>query len=543
MFESVEMSDLSKSRNFLSCSVMAGNNEAVSDDSDDSYASCIEGELEGESETEDTDNDVSWMKYLSDMLPSWGLSREVAGEQLAEKRATTKRQAVAEEVLAGLEELRKLDRGRHNFVAFIGHAIDDGRLVLKFEKTDMNLCDLMEKFYFDTLSVSEIRVVVRQLLVFLDTLKSIKQIETDIKPDNITLVNHETHLKFYRTTEVTFIYPLNGAINIWSLGCLIAFLFVGMKSSAATSRDEDITSITQMVSLPDDHLSDARAFSFAYFSKQPNPKTNWTFDITLRDPTTELNKDNFTGKCRRVNEILMAQKVTSKAERADAKEFLKFLKLMLQVDPKKRITLSQALEHDFITMKHFPRGSKEKYVISALKTMKDYQPEQTPVVCTPSAMPGEVEPLNGPNGSCSGKPCPSEREATAEGEKGQPAANVSDKTSAACNDGEFAGTDDAAPSGAVIPKEPTKIKETSIDGAGENLQDAPAAGPGKESDTQETVEASNVKVGSEGTEGAVSSNSSVTPAENAGTKKVSRWGRCLRNIWATMTCRKNNAVE
>lgn len=66
---------------------------------------------------------------------------------------------------------------------------------LVFELLDKSLCDFMKKRCPLSLRMAEIRVVMQQMLVTLKALTHSGVIHCDIKPDNITLVNH-TALSF-----------------------------------------------------------------------------------------------------------------------------------------------------------------------------------------------------------------------------------------------------------------------------------------------------------------------------------------------------------
>ncbi|KAF6721597.1 Homeodomain-interacting protein kinase 1 [Oryzias melastigma] len=57
----------------------------------------------------------------------------------------------------------------------------------------------------------------------------------------------------------------------------------------------------------------------------------------------------------------------------DHRAFLNLLKNMLDLDPRQRITPSQALDHDFITMRHLSDSAKDSYAAIAQTTMRQAQ--------------------------------------------------------------------------------------------------------------------------------------------------------------------------
>uniref|UniRef100_A0A3B5M125 Protein kinase domain-containing protein n=1 Tax=Xiphophorus couchianus TaxID=32473 RepID=A0A3B5M125_9TELE len=104
---------------------------------------------------------------------------------------------------------------------------------------------------FIPLSLSEIRVIAQQLLVALNALKSAGLVHADIKPDNIMFVNHRSQpLKVklidfglavkvsklwfvgtvqaigYRAPEVILGLKMDESVDMWSLGCSLAYMAI-----------------------------------------------------------------------------------------------------------------------------------------------------------------------------------------------------------------------------------------------------------------------------------------------------------------------------
>uniref|UniRef100_A0A8C6MBH2 Protein kinase domain-containing protein n=1 Tax=Nothobranchius furzeri TaxID=105023 RepID=A0A8C6MBH2_NOTFU len=121
-----------------------------------------------------------------------------------------------------------------------------------YELLDRTLFDLLKDRHWIPLTVSEIRPIAKQLLEMLGFLKQIGVTHTDIKPDNIMLVNHESqpfrvklidfglahrtqklseyHLMQavkYRAPEIHLGTPRDESLDLWSLGYTLAFLFLG----------------------------------------------------------------------------------------------------------------------------------------------------------------------------------------------------------------------------------------------------------------------------------------------------------------------------
>uniref|UniRef100_A0A3P8VZJ8 Protein kinase domain-containing protein n=1 Tax=Cynoglossus semilaevis TaxID=244447 RepID=A0A3P8VZJ8_CYNSE len=156
----------------------------------------------------------------------------------------------AKEEISALEQLKKLDLDKNNLVRFNRHFEFPNNIFLEFEKLDMELLELVQSFN-RPMPLSEIQMITQQMLVALNALKSIKMVHRDIKIDNIMLVNHQLHpfkVKlidfglachvselnrgdiFYnlegRAPEISLGLPLNEAVDMWALGCLVASMYI-----------------------------------------------------------------------------------------------------------------------------------------------------------------------------------------------------------------------------------------------------------------------------------------------------------------------------
>uniref|UniRef100_A0A3Q2PHL9 Protein kinase domain-containing protein n=1 Tax=Fundulus heteroclitus TaxID=8078 RepID=A0A3Q2PHL9_FUNHE len=151
-----------------------------------------------------------------------------------------------------LKKIQKLDPEKNNLLKFIENFKYKGHFVLAFEMLDVSIYDFMSRRNFAPLHLSEIRVVAQQLLVALNALKRAGLVHADIKPDNIMLVNHESQpfkvklidfglavkvskLWFagtiqaigYRAPEVILGLPMDESVDMWALGCCLAYMYLG----------------------------------------------------------------------------------------------------------------------------------------------------------------------------------------------------------------------------------------------------------------------------------------------------------------------------
>uniref|UniRef100_A0A3P8W8N4 Protein kinase domain-containing protein n=1 Tax=Cynoglossus semilaevis TaxID=244447 RepID=A0A3P8W8N4_CYNSE len=175
------------------------------------------------------------------------------GRRVALKIHKNNKHMVNESEVAILEKVRALDPDQNNIVKYIDNFRFNDISCLAFEMLDRSLWKLMEMDKFEPLSLAEIRSVTYQLLVAFEALKNIGIMHTDLKPDNIMLVNHRDHpfkvklIDFglalpvrkakvgmtiqpaaYRALEVNLGLPLSESVDMWGVGCIMAFMYFGM---------------------------------------------------------------------------------------------------------------------------------------------------------------------------------------------------------------------------------------------------------------------------------------------------------------------------
>uniref|UniRef100_A0A8C6LA69 Protein kinase domain-containing protein n=1 Tax=Nothobranchius furzeri TaxID=105023 RepID=A0A8C6LA69_NOTFU len=248
-------------------------------------------------------------------------------EIVAVKVMPKHQRAAAEDEEKALKHLCTLDPDKNNLIKFYESFTFKGNFFFVFEILDMSLFDLLDKLDWCPPSVAEIRAIAQQMLVALSALKSIGVSHTDIKSDNIMLVDHSSQpfkaklIDFglackteelsqyktfqpvgYRAPEVHFGVQKYEGVDMFGLGCTLAHLFLG------------------------GHL-------FPIYSDYENVRSSSVFDIL-----TSLDD-----------------------------------LLMLSWDPADRIQPADALKHTFINMKHLPKDGTSSYVTAAHKIMAGYQ--------------------------------------------------------------------------------------------------------------------------------------------------------------------------
>uniref|UniRef100_A0A8C6SY48 Protein kinase domain-containing protein n=1 Tax=Neogobius melanostomus TaxID=47308 RepID=A0A8C6SY48_9GOBI len=149
--------------------------------------------------------------------------------------------------------LRKLPRHSHskNIVKFITSFHYQDHYCLVLEHLDRSLFDYIEEAQKLT-HVGDIRYIAEQVLVALRELERHGLIHADLKPDNVMLVNQQLEpfrvklidlgmtmtvrslvpgvtiqASRYRAPEVFFGTKMNGAVDMWALGCVLVYVYLG----------------------------------------------------------------------------------------------------------------------------------------------------------------------------------------------------------------------------------------------------------------------------------------------------------------------------
>uniref|UniRef100_A0A8C1ZJ05 non-specific serine/threonine protein kinase n=1 Tax=Cyprinus carpio TaxID=7962 RepID=A0A8C1ZJ05_CYPCA len=257
---------------------------------------------------------------------------------------------------------------------------------LVFEMLEQNLYDFLKQNKFSPLPLKVIRPVLQQVATALKKLKSLGLIHADLKPENIMLVDPvrqpfrvkvidfgsashvskavcSTYLqsRYYRAPEIILGLPFCEAIDMWSLGCVIAELFLGWPLYPGALEYDQIRYISQTQGLPGEQLLNVGTKTARFFCKESDsPYTAWRLKTTEEHETETGLKSKEARKyifsclddIGHVNLMLNMEGCDQLAEKADRREFVDLLKMMLMIDADQRIAPSDALTHPFVTMQH-----------------------------------------------------------------------------------------------------------------------------------------------------------------------------------------------
>uniref|UniRef100_A0A8C2XGT4 Serine/threonine-protein kinase PRP4 homolog n=1 Tax=Cyclopterus lumpus TaxID=8103 RepID=A0A8C2XGT4_CYCLU len=248
--------------------------------------------------------------------------------------------------LKELEFLKKLNDAdpddKFHCLRLFRHFYHKQHLCLVFEPLSMNLREVLKKYGKDVgLHIKAVRSYSQQLFLALKLLKRCNILHADIKPDNILVNESKTILKlcdfgsashvadnditpylvsrFYRAPEIIIGKPYDYGIDMWSVGCTLHELYTGKILFPGSSNNH-------MIKLAMDLKG-----------KMPNKEK-----VTVMS-TINSTKDLLTDMigCQRLPED-QRKKVMMLKDLLDS---------TLMLDPAKRISINQALQHPFIQEK------------------------------------------------------------------------------------------------------------------------------------------------------------------------------------------------
>ncbi|XP_072282170.1 homeodomain-interacting protein kinase 1 isoform X6 [Pyxicephalus adspersus] len=303
-----------------------------------------------------------------------------------------------------LSRLSSENADEYNFVRSYECFQHKNHTCLVFEMLEQNLYDFLKQNKFSPLPLKYIRPILQQVATALMKLKSLGLIHADLKPENIMLVDPvrqpyrvkvidfgsashvskavcSTYLqsRYYRAPEIILGLPFCEAIDMWSLGCVIAELFLGWPLYPGASEYDQIRYISQTQGLPAEYLLSAGTKTSRFFNRDSDVgyplwrlKTPEEHEIETGIKSKEARKYIFNclDDMAQVNMSTDLEGTDMLAEKADRREYIDLLKKMLTIDADKRITPIKTLNHPFATMAHLLDFPHSNHVKSCFQNME-----------------------------------------------------------------------------------------------------------------------------------------------------------------------------
>ncbi|KAI8997901.1 kinase-like domain-containing protein [Pilobolus umbonatus] len=243
---------------------------------------------------------------------------------------------------------------RHHNVRMTDSFYFRNHLCIAFECLSVNLYEFIKSNNFQGFSLTLIKRLTYQMLQSLTLLYDHKLIHCDLKPENI-LLKHPgkcaikvidfgsscfesekgkcflyTYIqsRFYRSPEVILGLSYHTAIDMWSLGCIIAELYTGVPLFPGENEQEQLLCMMETLGLPDRYLVDTCSRKNLFFDSNNHPRIS----------VNSKGKRRFPG----ARSLFQALKCNDAV-------FVHFIEQCLEWDSNKRITPYEALQHEWIT--------------------------------------------------------------------------------------------------------------------------------------------------------------------------------------------------
>ncbi|KAL2316227.1 Serine/threonine-protein kinase ppk5 [Schizosaccharomyces pombe] len=238
---------------------------------------------------------------------------------------------------------------KNNVIRYLSHFDFRGHLCIVTELLGSNLFDVIRENNYKGLPLIVVKSFALQGLQALRLLQGQKIIHCDLKPENL-LLSHPlkariklidfgsscfynekvyTYLqsRFYRAPEIILGLEYGKEIDIWSFGCILAELFTGVPLFPGGNETEQLGYIMEVLGPPPMALIRNSTRSKAYFDSEGKPH-----------PITDSHNRLLVPSTRTFSQLLNTKQAS----------FLDFLSKCLKWDPKDRITVDSALQHEFI---------------------------------------------------------------------------------------------------------------------------------------------------------------------------------------------------
>ncbi|KAM4606212.1 pre-mRNA processing factor 4Bb isoform 2-T2 [Polymixia lowei] len=277
--------------------------------------------------------------------------------------------------LKELEFLKKLNDAdpddKFHCLRLFRHFYHKQHLCLVFEPLSMNLREVLKKYGKDVgLHIKAVRSYSQQLFLALKLLKRCNILHADIKPDNILVNESKTILKlcdfgsashvadnditpylvsrFYRAPEIIIGKPYDYGIDMWSVGCTLYELYTGKILFPGSSNNHMIKLAMDLKGKMPNKMIRKGLFKDQHFDQNLNFLYIEVDKVTEREKVTVMSTINPT-------KDLLADMVGGQRLPEDQRKKVMQLKELidgtLMLDPAKRISINQALQHPFIQEK------------------------------------------------------------------------------------------------------------------------------------------------------------------------------------------------
>ncbi|KAI5104006.1 serine/threonine-protein kinase PRP4-like [Silurus meridionalis] len=274
--------------------------------------------------------------------------------------------------LKELEFLKKLNDAdpddKFHCVRLFRHFYHKQHLCLVFEPLSMNLREVLKKYGKDVgLHIKAVRSYSQQLFLALKLLKRCNILHADIKPDNILVNESKTILKlcdfgsashiaenditpylvsrFYRAPEIIIGKPYDYGIDMWSVGCTLYELYTGKILFPGKTNNHMLKLAMDLKGKMPNKMIRKGLFKDQHFDQNLNFLYTEVDKVTEREKVTVMSSINPTKDL--LNDMVGRQRLPED-QRKKVIQLKDLMDQILVLDPAKRISINQALQHPYI---------------------------------------------------------------------------------------------------------------------------------------------------------------------------------------------------
>lgn len=284
---------------------------------------------------------------------------------------------------------------QHNVVRLLTHFVYRGHQCLVFEMLSLNLYELLKNTQFSGVSLNLIRKFAKQVLKALSFLArpDVDVIHCDLKPENILLRHPKKsgvkvidfgsscrsnkrmysyiQSRFYRSPEVILGLPYGVAIDMWSLGCILAEMHTGEPVFSGSDQFDQMQKIVKILGMiPNSMLnrssSQTRNQFFQRKQSTVTGREEWTIRQVKKSSSSLSSKAEpeppevvvvpSVNPVSSLTEVITAganqKKKFPQSEAYNTQRnyelFVDLVYKMLAYEPDQRITPAEAMAHPFI---------------------------------------------------------------------------------------------------------------------------------------------------------------------------------------------------
>ncbi|GAM91474.1 hypothetical protein ANO11243_095250 [Dothideomycetidae sp. 11243] len=275
-------------------------------------------------------------------------TQEVVAVKVVKNRTAYFNQSMMEVSVLDLLNSRMDKNDDHHILRLKDTFIHRQHLCLVFELLSVNLYELIKQNQFRGLSTTLVRVFAQQLLNGLCLLSKARLIHCDLKPENILLKKY------------------SAAIDMWSLGCIVVELFLGLPLFPGSSEYNQVSRITEMLGLPPTWMLEVGKQSGEFFEKAHDEYGRRTYRLKSmeqysREHGTKEQPSKKYFSATTLPEIIKNYPMPRKGmkqqeidrEMQNRVAFIDFVHGLLNINPLERWTPQQARTHPFITQQKY----------------------------------------------------------------------------------------------------------------------------------------------------------------------------------------------